>query len=82
MKVLSFFFFCICFAVEPGSSNESEPPSKRLKKDKNADQHTFLLKHGSLLVMSGCTQRDWLHSVPKRAKAESARINLTFRRIL
>ncbi|XP_073010892.1 uncharacterized protein [Typha latifolia] len=46
------------------------------------DQRSFVLKHGSLLVMRGYTQRDWLHSVPKRAKAASARINLTFRRVL
>ncbi|XP_057765097.1 DNA oxidative demethylase ALKBH2 [Salvia miltiorrhiza] len=61
---------------------EGEPPSKRAKKLNNNDQHAFVLKHGSLLVMSGYTQRDWLHSVPKRAKAESTRINLTFRRIV
>ncbi|XP_024631742.1 DNA oxidative demethylase ALKBH2 isoform X4 [Medicago truncatula] len=58
-----------------------EPASKRLKKSSNSDQHTFRLKHGSLLVMRGYTQRDWIHSVPKRAKAEATRINLTFRRV-
>ncbi|KAM0903010.1 hypothetical protein ACQ4PT_018835 [Festuca glaucescens] len=45
-------------------------------------QHSFLLKHGSLLVMRGYTQRDWQHSVPKRAKVASTRINLTFRHVL
>ncbi|WCJ28192.1 DNA oxidative demethylase ALKBH2 [Euphorbia peplus] len=59
-----------------------EPASKRQKKSNNNDQHSFTLKHGSLLVMKGYTQRDWLHSVPKRAKAEATRINLTFRHIL
>ncbi|KAK4484985.1 hypothetical protein RD792_007592 [Penstemon davidsonii] len=68
--------------VEMTSRNESEPPRKRSKKVNNVDQHSFLLKHGSLLVMSGYTQRDWVHSVPKRVKAESVRINLTFRKIL
>lgn len=59
-----------------------EPASKRLKKGSHdADQHTFRLRHGSLLVMRGYTQRDWIHSVPKRAKAEATRINLTFRRV-
>ncbi|XP_075489028.1 DNA oxidative demethylase ALKBH2-like [Primulina tabacum] len=67
---------------EPARRNECGPPSKRLKKVNIGDQHSFALKHGSLLVMSGYTQRDWLHSVPKRVKAESVRINLTFRRIL
>ncbi|KAL8461689.1 hypothetical protein ACS0TY_032165 [Phlomoides rotata] len=61
---------------------EGEPSRKRSKKHNDNDQHAFVLKHGSLLVMSGYTQRDWLHSVPKRVKAESVRINLTFRCIL
>ncbi|KHN14418.1 Alpha-ketoglutarate-dependent dioxygenase alkB like 3 [Glycine soja] len=57
-----------------------EPASKRLKKGSHdADQHTFRLRHGSLMVMRGYTQRDWIHSVPKRAKAEATLINLTFR---
>ncbi|XP_078431879.1 oxidoreductase, 2OG-Fe(II) oxygenase family protein [Wolffia australiana] len=43
------------------------------------EQYSLLLKHGSLLVMKGYTQRDWLHSVPKRTRAGSIRINLTFR---
>jgi alkylated DNA repair dioxygenase AlkB len=37
------------------------------------------LASGSLLVMSGATQRHWLHRVPKDARAAGARINLTFR---
>ncbi|KAL5699981.1 DNA oxidative demethylase [Ranunculus cassubicifolius] len=61
-----------------------ESPSKRLKKYKDDDdqQHSFVLKHGSMLVMRGYTQRDWLHSVPKRVKADAVRINLTFRRVM
>ncbi|CAN1178420.1 DNA oxidative demethylase ALKBH2 [Linum perenne] len=62
---------------------EDEPVKKRLKKSENGDDHrSFRLKHGSLLVMRGYTQRDWLHSVPKRAKVEATRINLTFRLVL
>jgi len=69
----------ICCGSSDGSD---EPASKRLKKGShNADQHTFRLRHGSLLVMRGYTQRDWIHSVPKRTKAEATRINLTFRRV-
>ncbi|KAJ3694724.1 hypothetical protein LUZ60_000101 [Juncus effusus] len=59
-----------------------EKDGKRRKTTTVPDQHSFLLKHGSLLVMRGYTQRDWHHSVPKRAKAGSARINLTFRYVL
>lgn len=32
--------------------------------------------------MRGNTQRDWIHSVPKRTKVEATRINLTFRHVL
>nr|GEU78138.1 DNA oxidative demethylase ALKBH2 [Tanacetum cinerariifolium] len=64
----------------------NKPPTKRPKNNDTTDDSTdkccFALKHGSLLVMRGNTQRDWLHSVPKRAKANSARINLTFRRVI
>ncbi|KAG8385891.1 hypothetical protein BUALT_Bualt03G0092200 [Buddleja alternifolia] len=75
-------FVVLSFTVKSGRAIKGEPPSKRSKKNINSDQHAFMLKHGSLLVMSGYTQRDWLHSVPKRVKADSVRINLTFRRIL
>ncbi|XP_057961288.1 DNA oxidative demethylase ALKBH2 [Malania oleifera] len=62
---------------------EVEPASKRAKKaSSHVDQHSFTLKHGSLLVMKGYTQRDWVHSVPRRAKAEATRINLTFRLVV
>ncbi|KAI3995967.1 hypothetical protein MKX01_037464 [Papaver californicum] len=62
---------------------EEQPPSKRIKTHVSQNnQHSFVPKHGSLLVMRGNTQRDWLHSVPKRAKADSVRINLTFRQII
>ena len=37
------------------------------------------LEHGSLLVMSGATQQNWKHQVPKAGNAASERINLTFR---
>ena len=37
------------------------------------------LTHGSLLVMQGATQRNWLHQVPKTTADVGERINLTFR---
>ena len=40
------------------------------------------LTHGSLLVMRGGTQANWLHQVPKTAKPVGERLNLTFRRIV
>lgn len=39
------------------------------------------LRHGSLLVMSGETQKYWHHGISKRATAMGGRINLTFRYI-
>ena len=38
------------------------------------------LPHGSLLVMSGATQRNYRHALPRTAKPVGERINLTFRR--
>ncbi len=40
------------------------------------------LQHGSLLVMKGATQEQWLHSLPKSARVDRPRINLTFRSML
>jgi len=37
------------------------------------------LKAGSLLVMKGDTQKNWLHRLPPTKKVSDARINLTFR---
>lgn len=37
------------------------------------------LPHGSLLVMAGATQQNWLHQVAKTRRIDQARINLTFR---
>jgi alkylated DNA repair dioxygenase AlkB len=42
---------------------------------------SFLLEHGSLLIMKGSTQSNWKHQIPKTAKKVNPRINLTFRRI-
>lgn len=57
-------------------------------------ERTFSLKHkttkqrfdinlasGSLLIMSGSTQRFWQHALPRRKRVVEGRINLTFRYI-
>jgi alkylated DNA repair dioxygenase AlkB len=49
----------------------------RFKKEKLALQ----LEHGSLLIMKGSTQSNWLHSLPPSKKVHRERINLTFRTI-
>tara|TARA_B110000240_G_scaffold168334_1_gene190666 strand:- start:335 stop:955 length:621 start_codon:yes stop_codon:yes gene_type:complete len=53
----------------------------RNKKDKK-QIHTYELKHGSLLLMKGKTQKYWEHEIPKTKKKVSGRINLTFRFII
>ncbi len=40
------------------------------------------LPSGSLLLMKGPTQANWLHAVPKTARRVGPRINLTFRNIV
>jgi alkylated DNA repair dioxygenase AlkB len=42
---------------------------------------SIVLEHGSLLVMKGATQSNWLHSLPKSKNITQPRINLTFRTI-
>ena len=39
------------------------------------------LPNGSLLLMSGDTQRNYRHALPRTRRSVTARINLTFRRI-
>jgi alkylated DNA repair dioxygenase AlkB len=42
----------------------------------------FKLETGSLLIMKGTIQENWLHSMPKSMKIVSPRINLTFRKMI
>lgn len=51
---------------------------------KNSDYKeklTIPLTDGSLLLMSGATQKSWQHSLPRRKGILNPRINLTFRKI-
>ena len=54
----------------------------RLRERKGRGSYGIDLEHGSLLVMAGATQRNWLHAVPPTARVVGPRINLTFRRVL
>jgi len=51
--------------------------SFRHKRTKEA--RSVILETGSLLVMAGETQTNWLHALPKTKKVSKPRINLTFR---
>ena len=43
---------------------------------------SFILEHGSLLIMKGTTQTNWLHRLPPTKLVSKPRINLTFRMIV
>ena len=43
---------------------------------------SLVLENGSLLVMGGVTQKNWLHRLPPTKKIFKPRINLTFRTIM
>jgi alkylated DNA repair dioxygenase AlkB len=45
-------------------------------------QISLHLEHGSLLLMTGVTQKYWQHTLPRAPKINEPRINLTFRRII
>ena len=42
----------------------------------------FELEHGSLLLMGGGMQENWLHQISKTTREVKPRINLTFRKII
>jgi alkylated DNA repair dioxygenase AlkB len=43
---------------------------------------SLVLEHGSLLVMKGETQTNWLHRLPPTKRVHNPRVNLTFRTIV
>jgi alkylated DNA repair dioxygenase AlkB len=43
---------------------------------------SLILEHGSLLVMKGATQSNWLHRLPPTKLVLKPRVNLTFRTIV
>ncbi|GAA3634228.1 alpha-ketoglutarate-dependent dioxygenase AlkB family protein [Flavivirga jejuensis] len=51
------------------------------KHKETKEKVTLVLEHGSLLVMKGTTQTNWLHRLPPTKLIHSPRINLTFRTI-
>lgn len=45
-------------------------------------RHKLTLEHGSLLIMKGEMQHNWLHQIAKTKKEIKPRINLTFRKLI
>lgn len=59
------------FKMEQVKTSDGSKPSSKT---------TYLLTHGSLLVMSGTTQHYWKHEIPKMpGNVVKPRINLTYR---
>ena len=54
----------------------------QLKHKTRKDKASIELTHGSLLIMRGGTQANWLHQIPKTARQVEERVNLTFRAIV
>ncbi len=52
------------------------------KHKKTGEKVSFILEHGSLLVMKSTTQTHWLHRLPPTKKVAAPRINLTFRTMI
>jgi len=52
------------------------------KHDKTLRPRRIPLAHGSLLLMSGKTQENWNHGIPRESGRLGPRVNLTFRRIV
>lgn len=50
-----------------------------LRRRKGAERHELTLPGGSLLVMRGRTQHEYVHSLPKTRRPVGPRVNLTYR---
>lgn len=50
----------------------------RHKQDRDR-KYSIYLENGSLLIMKGDLQHNWVHQIPKSTKPLKARVNLTFR---
>lgn len=53
-----------------------------LRARRGAARHALVLGPGSLLVMGGTMQHEFVHALPKQRAPAGPRINLTFRRIV
>ena len=52
------------------------------KHKQNRETVSVILEHGSLLIMKGATQTNWLHRLPPIKRITTPRVNLTFRTIV
>jgi len=52
-----------------------------MKHRRRGERIALELEHGSLLLMTGPTQKWWRHAVPKTVRPVGVRLNLTFRQV-
>ena len=55
------------------------PRTMKFKRRDGSARWSVALEPGSLLVMRGDSQSDWLHTIPKELRVREPRVNLTFR---
>lgn len=56
-------------------------PFQLRRRDDPAERREVELGHGDVLLMSGRTQAEWVHRIPRTKRPVGERVNLTFRRI-
>ena len=72
----------VCFIAVMTVASCSSATRVAVMQNKETKQTVSVhLEKGSLLVMKGQTQTNWLHRLPPTKKVKSPRINLTFRTI-
>ncbi|XP_067137809.1 alpha-ketoglutarate-dependent dioxygenase alkB homolog 3-like [Centruroides vittatus] len=65
-------------SVSLGETRKFEMKKRSEEPNKDSADNVIYLESGSLLLMDGVMQQDWLHRVPKEYHDKSTRINLTF----
>lgn len=68
--------------VEPVIASISLGATRRFqlrRRNDPTERRSIELHHGDLMVMSGRTQAEWHHAVPRTARSVGERISLTFR---
>ena len=71
------------FGVDPVIASLSLGATRRFDLRNRDTKETIKsnLASGDLVVMSGASQREWIHQAPKQLKVQEPRINLTFRMV-
>ena len=64
-----------------GSLSLGETRKFRIRHNESRETQTFMVGHGTLIIMGGTMQQYYQHEVPKTKMVIGERINLTFRKI-